>query len=127
SFENVERREHGRPQHAGGLALAKVKQPIVVGARDGGGEAWIWMRTAEHVQAARRKEHSDVDTLDVHGLELHVGSPTTAGRFPKDFLVALELVADNERLPIVDPAGGNVAREHDPQVANVIGPKAPGR
>ena len=63
-----------QPLRGGG---AELRQPVVVGARDGGGEAVVVVDFAHRGQREAGKQHRRVDALDVHRFELGVRPPAS--------------------------------------------------
>ena len=76
---HVEWRDHPGADQPLGVAGAEIVHPVVVGARDGGGELRLHALVDQGAQAAGRIEHREVDALDVHGFELHFRGPTAVG------------------------------------------------
>src|SRR5207237_1026429 len=60
------RRYHAGADELAWIGLAEFMEPVVVGARESGGEFTIQIRNAEHVQAAARIENREIDAFFRH-------------------------------------------------------------
>ena len=87
----VHRRLHVLGRHHGGavealrIRRAEVRHPVVVGARDGGGERVVVVLLGVGEETAGGKEHRHVDALGVHRLELGPGVPASGVEVPELF------------------------------------------
>ena len=92
------RRDHPGSEQALGICRAVVVEPVVVGARDGGGERRVQVVHGLGEEAARGIDHSDVDAFRVHRRELRptviarktsFGSQSYAGAKTRETLMSL--------------------------------------
>src|SRR4030095_12323816 len=89
---NVINRNHPGAKQAGRIGSAKVMKPVVVGTREGRGEAWVVVGIGKHTQAPGGKQHGSVNALSVHRLELDFACPTARRVIAVDALVLFVVV-----------------------------------
>src|SRR5215510_368626 len=71
----VEDRNHSGADQFAGIDLAKLIEPIVISASQGGGELGIHGGYAEYIQSPAGVEYRKIDSLLIHGVELNLGTP----------------------------------------------------
>src|SRR5437899_4787579 len=90
---DVEHRNHTSALELIGIGLAKLVEPIVVSARQGGGELRVHIGYAENIQSAAWVEHCKVDSFLIHGLQLDLRVPTPFHVRLEEFLIAVKYMA----------------------------------
>src|SRR5262249_18988456 len=72
--------------------LAKIVEPIVVSPRESGGEALLHVVYHQGSEAPCRIEHGDIDSFDIHGLQLDFRRPAARCVTSIDLLVAFKVM-----------------------------------
>ena len=85
---DVVRRDHARPEHPAGAASAELRQPVVIGAGDGGGQGRVHPVGAQGEEAAAREQHGQIDALMIHGGHLGAAVPLPRLGLGVDVLLA---------------------------------------
>src|SRR5215510_9836181 len=89
----VEHRHHTGADQFVGINLAKLVEPVVIGAGQGGGELGVHGGYAKYIQSPAGVEHRKIDSLLIHGLELNLGAPAPFHMGPEQFLITVKDVA----------------------------------
>src|SRR5262245_26651656 len=89
----VEHRNHTGADQFAGINLAKLVEPIIIGAGQGGGELGVHGGYAEYIQSPTRIERRKIDSLLIHGVELDAGTPAPFHMGPEEFLITVKDVA----------------------------------
>src|SRR6266404_7335948 len=90
---DVEHRNHTGALELIGIGLAKLVEPIVVSARQGGGELGFHVRNAKGIQSPPRVEYRKVDSFLIHGLQLDLRAPAPFHMRFEELLIAVKYMA----------------------------------
>src|SRR4030095_2882678 len=87
---DVEDRNHTGAYEFACINLAKLIEPIVIGAGYSGGELGVHGGYAEYIQSPAGIEHRKIDSFLIHGIELNLRAPAPFHMGLEKFLVALK-------------------------------------
>src|SRR5215468_759305 len=120
----VEHRNHSGADQFAGINLAKLVEPVVIGAGQGGGELGVHGRYAEYIQSPARIEHRKIDSLLIHGVELNSRAPAPLHMGPEELLITVKDVARRRncfRRRVHRSAPRSSIRSHESQIPDMIG------
>src|SRR5262249_16557369 len=120
----VEHRNHTGADQFAGINLAKLVEPIIIGAGQGGGELGVHGWYAEKIQSSARIETGKIDSLLIHGVELDARAPAPFHMGPEQFLIAVKDVARRRNCfwrRVHRSAPRPPIRPHEPQIPDMIG------
>src|SRR4030095_4513626 len=121
---DVEDRNHTGAYEFACINLAKLIEPIVIGAGYSGGELGVHGGYAEYIQSPAGIEHRKIDSLLIHSVELNSRTPAPFHMGPEEFLITVKDVARRRncfRRRIHRSAPRSPIRSHESQIPDVIG------
>src|SRR5215475_2018896 len=119
----VEHRNHSGADQFAGINLAKLVEPIVIGAGQGGRELGVHGGYAEYIQSPAGIEYRKIDSLFIHGVELDARAPAPFHMGPEQFLITLKDVARRRnrfRRRVHRSAPRSPIRSHESQIPDMI-------